>query len=228
MTDKLTPKQQAFVEEYMIDLNATQAAIRAGYSPRTAEVQGPRLLGNVRVSAAIAELKEARSERLQIDADWVLRRAVEVYRRVTQEIRPALDRNGQQLYDDGGSPLYKFDAAAALRALELVGRHVEVGAFEERVSVTHGLVERIIGAQHRVAGEKVEDAHYTVVPPKPVRTLPPPVPSTPKPTGKSATAKPTPEPERRRGDPNFRPNRYVAPSTGQVVGDFDPFEPKGT
>ncbi len=43
----LTPKQARFVEEYLIDLNATQAAIRAGYSAKTAEVQGSRLLGNV-------------------------------------------------------------------------------------------------------------------------------------------------------------------------------------
>ena len=52
---QLTPRQQRFVGEYLIDLNATQAAIRAGYSGKTAEQQGPRLLGNVGVSAAIAK-----------------------------------------------------------------------------------------------------------------------------------------------------------------------------
>lgn len=51
---KPTPRQQRFIGEYLIDLNATQAAIRAGYSAKTAEVQGPRLLGNVRVAAAVA------------------------------------------------------------------------------------------------------------------------------------------------------------------------------
>ena len=51
---QLTARQQRFVEEYLIDLNATQAAIRAGYSARTAEQQGPRLLGNVGVAGAIA------------------------------------------------------------------------------------------------------------------------------------------------------------------------------
>lgn len=44
----LTPKQQRFVAEYLVDMNATQAAIRAGYSQKTADVQGPRLFGNVR------------------------------------------------------------------------------------------------------------------------------------------------------------------------------------
>lgn len=50
---KLTPRQERFVAEYLIDLNATQAAIRAGYAAKDADVQGPRLLGNVRVAAAI-------------------------------------------------------------------------------------------------------------------------------------------------------------------------------
>lgn len=69
---RLSPRQQRFVEEYLKDLNATQAAIRAGYAPKTADVQGPRLLGNVGVAAAIAEGKRARSERTQISADRVL------------------------------------------------------------------------------------------------------------------------------------------------------------
>ena len=68
----LTPKQRKFVEEYLIDLNATQAAIRAGYSADTAHVQGPRLLENVRVRSLLeASLKE-RSARTKITADKVL------------------------------------------------------------------------------------------------------------------------------------------------------------
>lgn len=70
----LTPKQEAFVKEYLTDLNATQAAIRAGYSARTANEQGARLLANVSVAAAVAAAKEARSERVDITADMVLQR----------------------------------------------------------------------------------------------------------------------------------------------------------
>lgn len=70
--DSLTDKQKAFCEEYIVDLNATQAAIRAGYSKKTADVQGPRLLGNVRVAEEIERLKRARSKRTQITADRVL------------------------------------------------------------------------------------------------------------------------------------------------------------
>lgn len=69
----MTPKQQSFVDEYLIDLNATQAAIRAGYSAKTAEQQGPRLLGNVEIAAALQAALAARSERTKITADDVLR-----------------------------------------------------------------------------------------------------------------------------------------------------------
>lgn len=69
---ELTPRQARFVEEYLIDLNATQAAIRAGYSAKTAVQQGPRLLGYVGIARAIQEGKAERSERTGITADRVL------------------------------------------------------------------------------------------------------------------------------------------------------------
>jgi phage terminase small subunit len=74
----LTAKQQTFVEEYLVDLNATQAAIRAGYSAKTAEQQGPRLLGNVEVQAAVQAAMAARSERTEITQDMVLRELAKI------------------------------------------------------------------------------------------------------------------------------------------------------
>lgn len=74
----LTAKQEAFVAEYLIDLNATQAAIRAGYSEKTASSQGERLLRNVEVQAALSEAQKDRSERTAITADRVLRRWWEI------------------------------------------------------------------------------------------------------------------------------------------------------
>lgn len=68
----LTDKQRCFVDEYLVDLNATQAATRAGYSARTANEQGARLLANVSVAAAVAEAQKQRSERTGITADRVL------------------------------------------------------------------------------------------------------------------------------------------------------------
>src|SRR5271167_3160732 len=68
----LTPKQARFVEEYIVDLNGKQAAIRAGYSPRTAEVQSSRLLRNAKVDATAREAMQARSRRTGITADRVV------------------------------------------------------------------------------------------------------------------------------------------------------------
>ena len=68
---KLSKEQAQFCQEYVIDLNATQAAIRAGYSEKTAQVQSSRLLLNVMVKNRIAELIDERNERNQVDADYV-------------------------------------------------------------------------------------------------------------------------------------------------------------
>lgn len=69
----LTDKQARFVEEYLIDLNATQAAIRAGYSEKGAEVQGHQLLRNPKVSDAVQAAKLERSKRTEITADAVVK-----------------------------------------------------------------------------------------------------------------------------------------------------------
>ena len=72
MSRSLTPKQQAFVDEYQRDRNATQAAIRAGYSPKTAQPASSRLLSNVMVQQALAEAREVRVESIETDRQWVL------------------------------------------------------------------------------------------------------------------------------------------------------------
>jgi len=68
----INAKQARFVAEYLIDLNATQAAIRSGYSPKTANEQGSRLLANVKVSAALSSAQAERSKRTEITQDMVL------------------------------------------------------------------------------------------------------------------------------------------------------------
>ncbi len=165
-TKKLTPKQQCFIEEYLIDLNAAQSAIRAGYSEKTAKQQASRLLTNVDVAAAVAKAKRERSEATKIDAEWVLRQAVELHQRCMQEIRPVRNpKTGKQIYDDDGNALFTFNAAAANRALELVGKHVDIGAFKDRLEVSGGisLVERLQAGRNRVR-----------MPCQPVSTLPTP------------------------------------------------------
>ncbi|WP_375453727.1 terminase small subunit [uncultured Methylobacterium sp.] len=74
----ITDKQRRFVEEYLVDLNATQAAIRAGYSEDTARQQGHRLLTDADISDAVAEAQAARAARVQVTADQVLRELVDI------------------------------------------------------------------------------------------------------------------------------------------------------
>ncbi|WP_341649953.1 terminase small subunit [Thauera humireducens] len=75
---KLTPKQQRFVDEYLVDLNATQAAIRAGYSARNADKIGSQLLGKTRVSEAVACEMKAREMRTHITQDRVLQELAKI------------------------------------------------------------------------------------------------------------------------------------------------------
>lgn len=75
---KLTEKQKIFAKEYLIDLNATKAAIRAGYSQRTAYSQGQRLLKNVEIQTLISKLMEERSERTEITADRVIQEIAKI------------------------------------------------------------------------------------------------------------------------------------------------------
>lgn len=123
----LTPKQEAFVSEYLLDLNATQAAIRAGYSARTAEQQGSRLLGNVKVREAVAEGKARREAATEVNAAWVLERLRENVERAMQA-EPVVDRDGNETGE------YTYQGAVANRALELLGKHH--GLFGERVEHT--------------------------------------------------------------------------------------------
>lgn len=76
--NELTPKQRAFVREYLIDLNATQAAIRAGYAEVSASAEGSRLLGNVKVAAAVEAAMKSRAERTDITADRVLKELAKI------------------------------------------------------------------------------------------------------------------------------------------------------
>lgn len=102
MASKLTAKQQAFCEEYMIDLNATQAAKRAGYGEKNAKQQGTENLANPSIQEELARLKSERSERTEITADEVLRDIV--------TIKDTCIKNGK--------------SNPALKALEMLGRHL--------------------------------------------------------------------------------------------------------
>ena len=151
---KLTPKQARFVQEYLMDLNATQAAVRAGYSAKTAEQQGPRLLGNVGVAAAISEAQEARSKRTEINADWVLNRLADeatadladvlnddgALKPVTewpliwrQGLVAGLDVHEEMVEGVKIGQTVKVKLSDRIKRIELIGKHVNVQAFREQV-----------------------------------------------------------------------------------------------
>lgn len=119
-------KQRLFVQEYLIDLNATQAAIRAGYSKKTARSIGQRLLTKTDIQEAIEESQDARQKRTKITADYVLTSLKEVSERCMQA-EPVLDRDGKP------TGIYRFDSAGVNRALELLGKHLKM--FTDRIEL---------------------------------------------------------------------------------------------
>jgi phage terminase small subunit len=155
----LTAKQARFVDEYLVDLNATQAAIRAGYAPKRAYATGHENLKKPEVAAALKERMDKRAERTQVDADWMLIRlaqdatadVADLYDDMGQ-LRPvhewpmawrtglvagidtAQERDGQ---DEDGKPTFvtvrKVRLADRTKLLELIGKHIDVGAFKDRV-----------------------------------------------------------------------------------------------
>lgn len=151
----LTPKQKRFVAEYLIDLNATAAARRAGYSAKTADRIGPELLGKTCVSEAIQQAIQEREKRTEITQDMVLRETAKL---AFFDIRKMFGKNGKpldisKLDDDTVAALVgldvqdvsdsdgnyvgfikKYKMADKIRALELLGKHT--GAFEKHDTQT--------------------------------------------------------------------------------------------
>lgn len=153
----LTPKQDRFVEEFLIDLNATQAAIRAGYSARSAEMTGSRMMRNDKVRRAVEAAQADRSKQTEIDAAWVLTRlhdeAVADLADILDEagvVRPVKDwpliwRQGLVAGIDVQEDLVegvkvgqtiKLKLSDRIKRIELIGKHVNVQAFREQVHQT--------------------------------------------------------------------------------------------
>lgn len=120
----LTDKQKLFCEEYLIDLNGTQAAIRAGYSKTTANRIASENLSKLDIQEYVAELKAERSDKLKINAEWVLQRFADISNRcMTAE--PVMIYDGENWVESGE---YKFDSSGANKATEMIGKHI--GFFE--------------------------------------------------------------------------------------------------
>ncbi|WP_082637472.1 terminase small subunit [Bradyrhizobium retamae] len=156
----LTPKQRRFVEEYLLDMCAGKAAIRAGYSKKTANQQGHILLDHPGIKAAIDAAKIKRSEKTETDAAWVLKRLVAEAEADLADLYdesgdlkpidewPEIWRQGlvagveiDALYEGSGEDrkqvghVKKIKLSDRLRRLELIGKHVRVNAFQEQVKI---------------------------------------------------------------------------------------------
>jgi phage terminase small subunit len=152
----LKPKQQRFVDEYLIDLNATAAAKRTGYSERTAYSIGQELLKKPEITEALERAKAERAERTRIDADWLLRRLADeavadmadlydadgnlkpiadwplIWRQgLVAGIESATEKAGDDAKDI--TVVRKVKLTDRGRRLELIGRHIDVQAFRDRV-----------------------------------------------------------------------------------------------
>jgi phage terminase small subunit len=139
---KLTAKQELFCLEYLIDLNATQAAIRAGYSEKTAKDIACENLAKPNLQSRIAELKAERVERTEINADWVLKQQQEVYK-VAMGIIPTKvvvrESVGDGMTQHLTQEMMKHDLAAANKALETIGKHIDVQAWNDKKEITGSL-----------------------------------------------------------------------------------------
>jgi len=158
----LTARQDAFAREYLADLNASAAARRAGFSKKTAGRQAIALLTKPHVLARIQQLQAERNGRVQVDADWVLRRLVE---ELTADVNDILNADGSvkpiadwpKIWRTGLvsgiriNELYEFDRTGKqgvighlkdlqfsdrIKRIELLGRHIAIGAFRDRVAVS--------------------------------------------------------------------------------------------
>ena len=125
----LTEKQKRFVAEYLVDLNATQAAIRAGYSEKTAYSQGQRLLKNVEIRTAVHNASKNRESRTEITQDKVL-----------NELGKVAFANAADYTD----ATLKY--SNKLRALELLGKHLGLFDGKNQTQEVHTLVSDLVAA----------------------------------------------------------------------------------
>mgnify|MGYP000785198130 CR=1 FL=1 len=120
----LNEKQKQFCNEYLIDFNGTQAAIRAGYSPKSAYSTANENLRKPEIQSYLKELIENRNERTKITQDDVIKDIIEVKIRCMQKA-PVMFM-GKQVQDESGNNLWKFDSQGATKALDMLAKHTGI------------------------------------------------------------------------------------------------------
>ncbi|MFZ5314970.1 terminase small subunit [Enterobacter asburiae] len=174
----LTAMQEAYCQSYIkTPENQSQAAIDAGFSPNTAHVKASVMMRDERIQKRIAELMEERNKRNRVSADYVLMRLVEIdqmdvldilnddgslkpireWPKIWRTTLSAMDINrirmaGKDDEDDIESTLQKIKWPDKVKNLELIGKHVDVNAFKERLEVsgTVTIADRMAKARDRI------------------------------------------------------------------------------
>lgn len=154
---KLTDKQKRFVDEYLIDLNGTQAAIRAGYSAKTANEQAARLLANVSIQQTISKHMAERSKRTGVNQDRVV---LELAKIALVKITDIVDNQGrikttatdddlaciesmkykESESDTGSSVEREVKISSKIKALELLGKHLGMWNDKLDINITQPIV----------------------------------------------------------------------------------------
>jgi len=157
---ELTPRQSRFVDEYLIDLNATQAAIRAGYSEKSARQSGADNLSKPYIADEIQRRMDERSDRVQIDADFVIQGIARNIARCEQG-SPVVDRSGEPVMtetpDGELAPAWRYDATNALKGYELLGKHLKLFTEKHDHTSSDGSMGRVEKVEISIVGQDDTD-----------------------------------------------------------------------
>ena len=154
MSNKLTAKQDLFCQEYIIDFNATDAYLRAGYKTKnrnTAKAQASKLLTKHNIEQKINDLKKIREDKLEVNAEWVLKEAIEVFK-IAKGEKPHImsyKKNGTSTKVE----IHKTNLREACKALEIIGKHTSVKAFEKEIDLGNSTVFAITVPQELEAND---------------------------------------------------------------------------
>lgn len=174
MSGKLNTKQELFCREYIVDLNATQAAIRTGYSEKTANRIASQLLSKLDIQEFIAKLMKERNKKVEINSDWVLKQLKDIHELdvidivddagnllpITKWSKPwRMYISGMDVQElnvgDVAAVVKKIKWPDKVKNLELIGRHTVVQAWNEKVTtettlkVDSPLAERLTNGSKR-------------------------------------------------------------------------------
>lgn len=168
---ELNPKQISFCEQYIIDFNGTQAAIRAGYSAKTANAQSTRLLTNVYIQQYISGLQKKASERNEISVDRIINEYAKIafsdmknYMDENNKIKDinTLDSNisgavseiqtERRMFNEEPTEFVKFKLHSKTHALDMLGKHL--GMFNDEVkhsgTIQINVTQRVINGKDDV------------------------------------------------------------------------------